>query len=74
MNRRYTVINNKEINKYNRIEAIVLNSFEPIFKEEIHHILPDISITTIELALRKLLDNNQIVKIGSYKDAKYIKK
>ncbi len=56
-----------------RIEETVLNAFLPISKKEIQEMLPDVSITTIELVLGSLLKKGSIEKIGSTKGAKYIK-
>ena len=43
-------------------------------KADIHEFLPDVSITTIEAVLAKLIKENKIYKIGTYKNAKYLKK
>ena len=40
---------------------------------DIYDKLPDVSVTTIELVLKELIDTKIIRKIGTYKDAKYIK-
>jgi len=68
---RFDVIGDKKINKNNRIEAAVLNSFGSVSKREIKELLPDISITTIEAKLSELLKSGKIKKIGSYVDARY---
>lgn len=63
----------KKAKKNERIEFIINSAIVPISKAEIANKLPDVSIKTIELTLAKLLSNNKIKKIGSYKDARYIK-
>jgi hypothetical protein len=52
----------------------VLESIVPISKTDIQDLLPDVSVTTIESVLAKLLKENKIYKIGTYKNAKYLKK
>ena len=45
----------------------------PISKQDIAEKVPDISVKTIELVLSKMLKENKIKKIGSYKDARYMR-
>ena len=72
LNDRYLKI--KDIkNKNKQIEEIIYNSLVPISKKEIADILIDVSVTTIELTLSKLLKNGKIIKIGTTNSAKYIK-
>jgi len=74
LDRRFDVMENKKMNKGNRIEAAVLNSIAPISKKEIAEILPDVSITTIEAKLSELQKQGKIKKIGGNKDARYARK
>ena len=74
INRRFIVSKGEKEKKNGRIEAVVLDSIVPISKADIQELLPDISITTIEATLSKLLKENKIYKIGTYKNAKYLKK
>lgn len=55
--------------KYMQKDSIV-----PISKLDIQELLPDVSVATIEEVLAKLLKNNKIYKIGTFKNAKYLKK
>jgi Fic family protein len=71
---RFVLINGKRASKKERIEATILNSLLPVSKKEILYILPDVSMTTIEVVLAVLLKQGKIKKIGNYKNAKYIKK
>ena len=64
----------KKAKKSKRVEAILLNAVVPVSKSEILDKVPDISVKTVELVLSNLLKENRIVKIGSYKDARYMKK
>jgi len=69
---RFTVVGEKRMNKGNRIEGTF--SFYPISKMEIRKRLPDVSSRTIEVKLSELLKEGKIEKIGTYKDARYVKK
>jgi Fic family protein len=71
---KFTVIGDKKINKGNRIEATIMNSFSPISKKEIKELFPDVGISTIEAKISELLREGKIKKIGSYTDARYTKK
>ena len=42
--------------------------------DKIRPLLPDVSLTTIEAVLAKLIKQNKISKIGTFKNAKYIKR
>lgn len=73
LDKRFNVINSNKITKTSRIEATVLNSILPISKSEICKILPDISPTTIESVLGKMVKEGIIVRIGTARASKYIK-
>ena len=45
----------------------------PISKQDILAKLPDVSIKTVELVLGKMLKEKKIKKIGTYKDARYVR-
>ena len=70
----FTDISLKKASKSERVENIVLNAVVPISKQEILKKLPDVSVKTAEIVLSRLLKENKIQKIGSYKDARYMKK
>lgn len=74
LDKRFAVVNSKKINKTTRIEETVLNSILPISKSEICKILPDVSPTTVEAVLSKMLKSNLITTLGSGRATKYIKK
>jgi len=52
----------------------IFKFYIPISKQELHEKFPDISIKTIENVLSTLLNEGKIIKIGSYKDARYKEK
>ncbi|MCL2786146.1 MAG: Fic family protein [Methanomassiliicoccaceae archaeon] len=74
LDERFMVIGNKKINKANRIEATILNSIVPISKKEIMELLPDVSVTTIEAKISELLKDEKIRKVGTYRDARYVRR
>jgi Fic family protein len=73
LDKRFALINSKKTSKQERIEQTILNSLLPLGKKEINYILPDVSATTIEMIVNKMLKQGKIRKIGTFKDAKYIK-
>ena len=73
LDKRFAVVNGKKITKTARIEATVLNSLVPISKADICGILPDISPTTVEAVLSKMVKAGQIKKIGQSRMTRYIR-
>ena len=71
--KRFAVLNGKKITKKARIEATVLNSLTPMSKAEICKILPDVSPTTVEAVLGAMVREGTVKKIGSARNARYIK-
>ena len=47
---------------------------KPISKKEISDFFPDISPTTIEAALGRMVRNGEIAKTGGARSTKYVKK
>ena len=72
LDKRFVVIGDKKINKTNRIEAAVLNSFTPVSKSELRERFPDISESMIESILSKMLVEGRVRKIGGNRNAKYL--
>ena len=64
----------KKISKSKMVEELVLNAYVPVFKSDIIDKLPTVSQKTIELVLNRLINENKIIKIGTYKDAEYYRK
>ena len=73
LDKRFAVVHGKKITKTARIEATVLNSLVPISKADICGILPDVSPTTVEAVLSKMVREGQIKKIGQSRMTRYIK-
>lgn len=64
----------KKAKKSERVEAVLMSAIVPVSKADIMEKLPDISIKTVELVLNKMLKEDKITKIGTYRDARYMKK
>ena len=73
LDKRFAVIHGKKITKMSRIEATVLNSLTPLSKTDICKILPDVSPTTVEAVLGKLVKTGSIIKIGTGHSIRYLK-
>lgn len=74
LDKRFNVVNSNKITKKARIEATVLNSLTAISKTQICNILPDVSPTTVEAVLGKMVKDERIQIIGKGKNTRYIKK
>ena len=73
LDKRFAVVGSGKVTKHARIEATVLNSLTPVSKAEIEKILPDVSATTIEAVLGKMVKAGQIRKIGTGRNTRYIR-
>ncbi len=73
LDKRFAVVHGKKITKSARVEATVLNSLVPISKSEICNILPDVSPTTIETVLCRMVKEGQIKKLGQSRQVRYIR-
>lgn len=50
----------------------MLNSVLPVSKAEICEILPDVSVTTVEEVLGKLVKAGKVQKLGQSRSTKYV--
>ena len=71
---RFAVVNSNKITKTSRIENTVLNSLLPISKADICKLLPDVSPTTVEAVLDKMVKRGIITIIGKGRGTKYLRK
>ena len=62
------------VKKSEQIEGALMNTFVPISKEELCSRFPNISVSTVERTLSKLIKEEKIVKIGTYRNARYKRK
>ena len=68
---RLNIVENKRITAYDRVINIFKESIIPQDKSSILHKCPDLSQTTIERVLNKLLTENKIIKISNGRYTKY---
>ena len=74
LDKRFAVVNSNKITKTARIEATILNSLLPISKAEICKLLPDVSPSTVEAVLGRMIKSRIITTVGSGRGTKYIRK
>ena len=70
-NSRINIVGNKKITSYDRIKAICKSNIIPIDKAFIINECPDLSETTIERVLNRLLKEGKIIKISGGRYTKY---
>lgn len=73
LDKRFAVVKGKKVTKTARIEATVLGSLIPISKAEICAIHPDISPSTVEAVIGKMVKSGQIKRIGASRGSRYIR-
>ncbi|MDD5859516.1 MAG: Fic family protein [Eubacteriales bacterium] len=73
LDKRFAVVGSKRVTKQTRVEAAVLNSLTPVSKADIVKILPDVSATTVEAVLGRMVKEGAIRKIGSGRGTRYIR-
>ncbi len=71
LDRRYPLVNSRKMKKRDRILHIIETSREPMSKRKICTCIPDVSIRTADVVLYRLIEENKVAKIGTFKDAKY---
>ena len=69
---RVDVLMTKRISKPERVREIIKNTIGRTTKAEIMTKCPDISQTTVERALKELIDNQEIIKIGGGRHTSYV--
>lgn len=72
LDKRFSTVNGKKISKSERIEQTVLNSVLPVSKAEICDILPDVSPTTVEAVLGRMIKDGTIKKMGQARATRYV--
>ena len=73
LDKRFAVIGDRRVTKQARVEATVLNSLTPISKTDICRILPDVSATTVEAVLGRMVREGRVSKVGSGRSTKYVR-
>lgn len=74
MDEKYIENEVSKVKKGEQIEIAMMNTFVPISKEEICYRFPNISVSTVERTLSKLQKEGKIVKIGTFRNARYKRK
>lgn len=74
LDKRFLTLGSKKVSKKQRIEQAVLTSIIPLSKRDIMGILPDVSMTTIEEVLATMVKDGRIERLGTTRNARYIKK
>lgn len=74
LDRRFAVVGSRRITKQARVEAAVLNSLTPISKADICKILPDVSPTTVEAVLGKMVREGKVERLGAGRSTGYIRR
>ena len=69
---RVDVLITKHVSKPERVREIIKNTIGRTTKAEIMSKCPDISQTTVERALKELIDRNEILKIGGGRYTSYV--
>ena len=72
LDKRFSVVNGKKLKKTERVEQTVLNSVLPVSKAEICGILPDVSPSTVEAVLGKMVKTGSVMKLGKARATKYV--
>ena len=70
---RVEYLHNKSLSKAERIKLLFDNTLKKISKKDILEKCPDISTSTVELTLSKLLKEGYIIKIGVGRSTVYIR-
>ncbi len=72
LDKRFSTVNGKRLTKTERIEQTVLNSVLPVSKSEVCDILQDVSPTTVESVLGKMVKTGSVIKLGQARATKYV--
>jgi Fic family protein len=73
LDKRFAIFHGKKVTKSARVEATVLGSLTPISKREICAIHPDVSPTTVEAVLSKMVKAGEIKRIGAGRSSRYVR-
>lgn len=63
----------KKATKQERIKKAVLDSLIPVSKTDICELLPDVSMTTVEAVLGKMVREGRVRKVGGGKNVQYVR-
>ncbi len=74
LDKRFLTLHSGKVSKKRRVEETVLNAFVPISKKEVCDLLIDVSPSTVEAVLAELLKAGKIVKFGTTRNTKYLRR
>ena len=66
-------LQNKPLSKAERIKILFDNTLKNLSKKDIKEQCPDISISTIEIVLHNLLQEEYVIKVGASKNTSYVR-
>ena len=70
---RFSAVEGSRIGKMDRVREMVLNSVLPVSKSDLAVMMPDVSVTTIELVLGQMVRDGSIRKVGGNRNARYVR-
>ena len=73
LDKRFAIVRGRRVTKSARIEATMLGSLVPLSKSELCAIHPDISTTTVEAVLGRMVREGSIRRIGASRGSRYIR-
>jgi len=68
---RFALVDGKRIGRVETVERILAKSIVPMSIGQIKAVIPDVSVNTIQKALKKLMSEEKIERIGNTKGARY---
>lgn len=71
LDRKFAENTSRRVGKAKQIENALLESYVPVSKEEIAARFPEISVSTVERVLGRLVREGRLSKIGTFRDARY---
>lgn len=71
---RFAIVDGEGVGRKQTVENVLMKSSAPMSLKQIHMALRDVSIYTIQKAVKKLMSEGKIEKIGNTKGARYIYK
>lgn len=73
LDRRFDSVSNKCKAKKTLVEAEILGSLSPLSRSDLQDLLPEVSLSTINSAIRNLLSEGRVRKIEDLKTTKYVR-
>ena len=71
---RFAIVDGEGVGRKQTVENVLMRSSAPMSLKQIHMVLRDVSIYTIQKVVKKLMSEGKIEKIGNTKGTRYIYK